>query len=667
MSQKLALLFGNLQFEASLPPLHRPGGDVGALARVLRDPAVGGFDEATPVLDAPSPRMRREIARFLAKRGQDDLLLLYYSGHGLLDERGALYLAAHDTERGFLSATAIPAAFVTGEMDQCPSRRQILILDCCYSGAFERGAKGSTDIPAATFEGNGVGRIVLTASSSTELAWEETGADDTADTSVFTRHLIEGLETGAADLDDDGHVGVDELYKYVYRRVVEENPRQNPRKWTYRQEGGDLILARHVGWARKPAELPAYLREALESPLARVREGAISELATFVRGNDSRLAESARQAARKALDDDSRRVALAAAEVLAAAGTAQTGLQPVLVPVPSLPPDAAAHLAAQPGSRLEEGQRASPLSLALAGPQRDAVGPASEDDHGHPLPQPPPVELPTAPRKGTRAALSAGLRILLLLVFFVGVVAMVMVENAIDAREKERQAAAEARKEASLAAATRVHLAEIEAKGKTLLAVAKTWPLRPENERDLSTNGHSNETSRLVNYAMQLTLVSSSQFAATVVYNYLPPTVTDFYLKTDVKGITGASFYGLVFRVDQDHKRYYELVVNNQYYWLYIATDFAKRYLFPSTFTAALKPIDQGNTLAILARGPEIVVFINDRAVGEVSDVSYASGAAGVLVYAAGAAPTTLQFSHLELRLAPTGAGASGTIPPPAH
>ena len=154
--------------------------------------------------------MRREIARFLAKRGQDDLLLLYYSGHGLLDERGALYLAAHDTEQGFLSLTAIPAAFVTGEMDQCPSRRQILILDCCYSGAFERGAKGSTDIPAATFEGNGVGRIVLTASSSTELAWEETGADGTADTSVFTRHLIEGLETGAADLDDDGHVGVDE-------------------------------------------------------------------------------------------------------------------------------------------------------------------------------------------------------------------------------------------------------------------------------------------------------------------------------------------------------------------------------------------------------------------------------------------------------------------------
>ena len=267
--------------------------------------------------------------------------------------------------------------------------------------------------------------------------------------------------------------------------------------------------------------------------------------------------------------------------VLAAAGTAQTGLATGARASPFVATRRCGPSRSATGdSRLEEGQRASPLSLALAGPQRDAVGPASEDDHGHPLPQPPPVELPTAPRKGTRAALSAGLRILLLLVFFVGVVAMVMVENAIDAREKERQAAAEARKEASLAEATRVHLAEIEAKGKTLLAVAKTWPLRPENERDLSTNGHSNETSRLVNYAMRSLSSVAVQFAATVVYNYLPPTVTDFYLKTDVKGITGAFFYGLVFRVDQDHKRYYELVVNNQYYWLYIATDFAKRYLF---------------------------------------------------------------------------------------
>ena len=58
-------------------------------------------------------------------------------------------------------------------MDSCRSRRQILILDCCHSGAFARGTKGEQKaITETTFEGSGFGRVVLTASDSTQYALE---------------------------------------------------------------------------------------------------------------------------------------------------------------------------------------------------------------------------------------------------------------------------------------------------------------------------------------------------------------------------------------------------------------------------------------------------------------------------------------------------------------
>ncbi|MFY9820823.1 MAG: caspase family protein [Thermoanaerobaculia bacterium] len=228
MSRKVALLLGNSTYGPGLPRLEKPDADIAALGKVLSDPAIGGFDEVKPLLDATSATARREIARFFSGRSPDDLLLLYFSGHGLRNDRGGLYLAVQDTETELLSGTAVPAAFISEEMDNCRSRRQILILDCCYSGAFERGAKGPAANPATAFTGNGVGRFVLTASNSTQLAWEEVAASSTEGLSVFTHHLVKGLASGEADLDGDGLVSVDELYDYVYARVVEDNPRQTP-------------------------------------------------------------------------------------------------------------------------------------------------------------------------------------------------------------------------------------------------------------------------------------------------------------------------------------------------------------------------------------------------------------------------------------------------------
>lgn len=247
-SRKIALIIGNSKYkDKTLSQLITPDADVQALAKVLQSHQIGGFEEVEQLINRSAADVQRAIARFFSGKKPGDVLLLYFSGHGIRDDRGDLYLALRDTESALLSGTAIPAAFITAEMDRSRSKRQVLILDCCHSGAFSRGMKGAAGSSVGTatvFEGTGSGRVVLTATDSTQYAWEGEKVVGKGENSVFTRYLIRGLETGEADLDGDGNVGLDELYDYVYERVVEETPKQTPGKWSYKQHG-EFVIARN--------------------------------------------------------------------------------------------------------------------------------------------------------------------------------------------------------------------------------------------------------------------------------------------------------------------------------------------------------------------------------------------------------------------------------------
>jgi uncharacterized caspase-like protein len=246
VSQRLALIIGSSIFrDGTLSRLLSPDADVGSLADILLDPEIGGFDDVKLLVNMTSSTIRRTISEFFAKKKRDDLLLLYFSGHGVLDEHGRLYLAFKDTERQLLRGTAIPASFITDEMNNSRSRRQVLILDCCHSGAFARGTKGTPGAVVGTgptFEGTGYGRVVLTASDATQYAFEGDHVIGDAENSVFTHYLIQGLQTGEADIDSDGTVTVDELYDYTYGRVVNQTPSQTPGKWSYKEQG-EIVIA----------------------------------------------------------------------------------------------------------------------------------------------------------------------------------------------------------------------------------------------------------------------------------------------------------------------------------------------------------------------------------------------------------------------------------------
>ena len=144
---RLALVVATATYTADpgLRRLRAPARDAADLAQVLADPGIGGF-AVTTVIDQTAQQIRLAVEDFLDGRGTGDLLLVYLSCHGLLDARRRLYFAATDTRKDRLGSTGVEAAWVLDQLEHCRARRQVLILDSCFSGAFALGAKGEADL-----------------------------------------------------------------------------------------------------------------------------------------------------------------------------------------------------------------------------------------------------------------------------------------------------------------------------------------------------------------------------------------------------------------------------------------------------------------------------------------------------------------------------------------
>ena len=318
---KYALVIANNQYtDPGLAQLSAPGQDAEDFARVLRSRDIGAFEEVTILLNQPEPVVREAIDGFFSLKKPNDLLLLYFSGHGVRDEQGALYLAVTNTNRDRLRSTGIKSDFIRESMDQSRSRRQVLVLDCCNSGAYAQGSKAAVGVTIGTstaFEGTGYGRVVLTATDATQFAWEgdKIIGEKATSNSLFTHFLVKGLE-GEADQDGDGKITVDELYDYAYEQIVSRTPAQTPGKWSYKQQG-EIVLRQRPVEEIKPAPLPGELVNALESSYPSFREAAVRQMEELLKGKNAALAISVRAALERiASSDDSRRVAQLAAQVL---------------------------------------------------------------------------------------------------------------------------------------------------------------------------------------------------------------------------------------------------------------------------------------------------------------------------------------------------------------
>jgi caspase domain-containing protein len=324
--QRRALIIANDEYEQeALRNLLAPAADAEALGRVLGDAQIGDF-AVQVVRNEPSHLIQAQIEELFSESRSDDVLLLHFSGHGLKSESGELFFAAPNTRPNRLGSTAVSADFVQRCMRATRSRSVVLLLDCCYGGAFGQGstvrAAGDVNVLDSFPQGRlggGRGRAVITASNAMQYAFEGDRLTDDQHRrpSVFTSALVEGLSTGDADRDEDGWVSLDELYDYVFDKVQEQNPHQTPSR--HFELEGELYVARSRRRRIRPAPIPPDLEAAITDRNMFTRRGAVSELQSRLASEELPVAAGAYEALAELAHNDIRYVADPAAAALSQA------------------------------------------------------------------------------------------------------------------------------------------------------------------------------------------------------------------------------------------------------------------------------------------------------------------------------------------------------------
>ena len=217
---KLALLVGVSKYDFDLDPLPGCERDVQAMEEVLKHPEMGSFDQTQILTNTDPQELRKNIERFFSNCQKNDLLLFYFSGHGIINNTSKLYLATSETNKEELLSTAIPSSFIHELIENSPSRTQVLIFDCCFSGAFVTGMVINTKASV----------VILT--SSGLLEYSKAGSE----LSLYTSFLVQGIKTGLADLDRDNKISVDELHEYIKQEIEKDNSGMKPQMHSIKED-----------------------------------------------------------------------------------------------------------------------------------------------------------------------------------------------------------------------------------------------------------------------------------------------------------------------------------------------------------------------------------------------------------------------------------------------
>ncbi|MGW2780615.1 substrate-binding domain-containing protein [Streptomyces populi] len=258
-----ALLIGcGIVDDVNVQNLAAPSRDVERLAEVLtaNDYAV------ETLIDCTEREAREAVCKLLSGTRAGDTCLLYLSCHGMPDESSdQLYFALRDTSLSQLGATGLSASWLRQQIESSTAGVVVVVLDCCYSGAFvgERKAdiaamldphmrglvkglmgKGGPDAPTAQPRGFATARAVLTSSSQTEQSYENIETR----LSYFTEIVIDGLR-GAAAREGKDAITVTQLQDYVTLEFPRRYAMQSPRVYF---NGTSVTIARKSAWQASP-------------------------------------------------------------------------------------------------------------------------------------------------------------------------------------------------------------------------------------------------------------------------------------------------------------------------------------------------------------------------------------------------------------------------------
>jgi WD40 repeat protein len=228
-TSKNALLIGVSHCEQGFEPLPGVQDDLMAMKQVLEYPKIAGFDEVQVLLNPNPQALAESLEAFCQDRAIDDLVVIYYSGYGvILDDHGRFGLTTSisrlNPEDKIVRSTLVSADLLQDILNDCRAEQQVILLDCCYrqtTSSVLSPQVMSVNLPQYL---GGPRRTILASVTQSQSAFLHKGAE----LSPYTFYLVEGLRTGAADQDCDGFISVEEWYAYAKRKVKQEIPAIDP-------------------------------------------------------------------------------------------------------------------------------------------------------------------------------------------------------------------------------------------------------------------------------------------------------------------------------------------------------------------------------------------------------------------------------------------------------
>lgn len=241
-----AFVVGIDAYANGIAPLRTAAGDAQRLCELLAKQH--HFTVHPPLLDegAGGAALRELLTRTMPQAvGPDDRVLFYFAGHGIAadgDDGPAGYIVPADADPADLS-TFVAMSDLQAALDALPCRHLLLILDCCFSGAFKwsSGHRAIFMTPKRIYPTRfrrfveDPARQVITSAAHDQKALDvlhgkatgERGSlrgVDGRDHSPFAAALFDALE-GAADVvrgdqrEGDGIITATELYAYIRDRI----------------------------------------------------------------------------------------------------------------------------------------------------------------------------------------------------------------------------------------------------------------------------------------------------------------------------------------------------------------------------------------------------------------------------------------------------------------
>lgn len=193
-----------------------------------------------------------QVHDFFKKAKRDDSVVLFYAGHGVVDENYDYYLGTYDTDFLHPSGDAIAYEDFEKLLDGIEPLKKLLLVDACHSGEIDKddmvmanattrqkidgkiifreaGAKVPQMATVSAEQINnlitehfatlqrGTGATVISSASGVEVAMEGSQWKN----GLFSYCLLRGLKDKNADSNGDGYLSVFELQNYCQNMVRE--------------------------------------------------------------------------------------------------------------------------------------------------------------------------------------------------------------------------------------------------------------------------------------------------------------------------------------------------------------------------------------------------------------------------------------------------------------